>query len=68
MDLGNNDELIEVFHALWDGFPGMARLIDRDHHILAANDTAIARHFEPGGICAQVNDPKFHRACKLNRM
>lgn len=64
----NNEELIEWFHRLWDEFPGMARLIDRNHQILASNPKAQAKGFQQGLNCASVGDPSLHADCKLQTM
>lgn len=64
----NDAELIEAFHALWDNFPGMARLIDRNHTVLAANPAAEAKGFVPDALCAAVGDPAIHRQCKHGKM
>lgn len=64
----NDAELIEAFHALWDGFPGMARLINDKHTVLASNPAAESKGFAAGANCAKVGDPAIHRGCKLNAM
>lgn len=60
--------LIKEFHRMWDGFPGLARLIDQQRQILAANQQAIERGFLPGTLCCQVKTQENHRECKLNRV
>ena len=62
------DELIEEFHRMWDGFPGMARLISVDHKILAANEAARAKGFAEGQVCAQVGAPQSHKGCLMQKM
>ena len=64
----SDEELIASFHTMWDEFPGMARLIDANHTVLAANPFAEERGFAPGAICAKIGDPSIHRACKLHAM
>ena len=64
----NDEQLIASFHAMWDEFPGMARLIDANHTVLAANPFAEERGFVAGATCAKVGYPSIHRACKLHRM
>ena len=63
-----DEELIEMFHTMWDGFPGLARLITDKHIVLAANGIAEGKGFVPGAMCAKVGDPTIHKACKLNKM
>ena len=52
---------------MWDGFPGLARLIDANHNVLAANPAACEKGFVEGAVCAKVGSPDTHRKCKLNR-
>ena len=59
----DNSKAIEMFHCMWDCFPGIARLIDKDHNILAANETAIDKGFKPGMRCCDV--PGSHKECKF---
>lgn len=61
-------EVIGMFHRMWDGFPGLARLIDRNHHVIAANPVALEKGFAPGSVCAKVGAPEIHRGCKLAEM
>ena len=58
-------ELISAFHTMWDAFPGMARLINHKHEILASNELAQKKGFVPGAICAQVASPQAHKGCLL---
>lgn len=62
------EELIAEFHRMWDAFPGLARLIDREHHILAANRRAVEKGFLPGTLCCQVKTRENHRDCKLEQV
>jgi len=63
-----DEEIISAFHATWDRFPGLARLIRSDHVVLAANPFAEAQGFTEGACCAKVGDPKIHRMCGLSTM
>lgn len=56
-------EEIASFHQMWDNFPGIARLIGRDHIIIAANQNAIARGYKPGVCCATLPSATNHRGC-----
>jgi len=67
MDNKDYTEVIKWFHALWDAYPGMARLITKDHLILAANERAEKKGFREGTICARLKTASNHRACKMNR-
>ena len=59
------EKLVESFHKMWDAFPGMARLINKNHEILAANNIAVNRGFIPGAICAKVGKPESHKGCLM---
>ena len=61
----NNEKLIAEFHEMRDAFPGMARLINNKHEILAANAAAQIKGFVPGAICARVSAPNTHKGCML---
>ena len=63
-----DEELIQMFHIMWDEFPGMARLINNEHIVLAANPFAEERGFVPGAVCVKVGDPSIHRGCKHRKM
>ena len=63
-----DEELVSAFHTMWDEFPGMARLIDENHMVVAANPFAEERGFVKGAVCARVGDPAIHRKCKLRAM
>lgn len=55
-------DIICWFHRLWDGFPGMARLIDGSFNILAANDAARSAGFCEDLRCIKVGD---HRSIRI---
>lgn len=55
--------LIAVFHQMWDGFPGLARLIDKQHVVLASNKSAAETGFIEGVVCAKVLSPQAHKGC-----
>lgn len=61
----DEQELIAAFHKMWDAFPGMARLINKKHEIIAANEIAVSKGFIPGAICAKISTPAAHRGCLL---
>ena len=45
VDNKNYDELIREFHRFWDVFPGIARLITKNHRILASNSIAAEKGY-----------------------
>ena len=59
------EKLLASFHEMWDAFPGMARLINKKHEILASNSIAQSKGFVPGATCAKVGAPDSHRGCLL---
>lgn len=67
-DSNIDEKVIEAFHAMWDGFPGYARLITNKHEIIASNALASDAGFSAGKICATVNSPNSHRGCKMVKM
>lgn len=58
---------IKSFHLYWDNFTGPARLLTREHLILAVNEAAKEKGFNEGGLCSRVPSKENHRACKLDR-
>lgn len=62
------DEAVKAFHMMWDSYSGIARLIDRSHHIIAANPAAREKGFSEDTVCARVGVPQIHRECKMKRM
>ena len=65
MSNGDHAEVIKAFHLMWDAFPGMARLIDRWHRVIAANPIAQSKGFVPDVLCAKVASPDIHKKCKM---
>ncbi len=61
----NYEEIIGAFHQMWDGFPGIARLISKEHIIIAANPIAIEKGYLPGLTCATIGAKEMHRGCKF---
>ena len=65
--MGNDDfsDVIKAFHLMWDAFPGMARLIDKRHTVIASNPIAQSKGFMPDVLCAKVASPDIHKKCKM---
>jgi len=61
-----DEKIIEAFYMMWDSFPGAARLIHKNHTILAANEIARKAGFDVGVICSRVGATELHRGCKAN--
>ena len=64
----STEALIASFHRTWDAFPGIARLIDRQHRILASNPMAEKAGFIVGAMCAKIGAPESHKGCKMAKM
>lgn len=58
-----DEKTLQAFHRMWDCFPGMARLIDKQHMILAANPVAEEHGHWPCLCCAKIGAPELHRGC-----
>ena len=58
------EKLIQSFHETWENFPGQARLIDKNHHVIAVNAFAKKNGRTPGEICAAFGAPESHRGCR----
>ena len=67
MTLQVDEKIIQAFHLMWDGFPGAARLINKNYIIIAANQAAIANGHGPGICCAKMPSPTKHRGCKAQK-
>lgn len=61
-----DEKIIEAFYMMWDSFPGAARLIHKNHTVLAANEIARRAGFELGAICVKVGSSEAHKGCKAN--
>lgn len=57
--------VIWAFHLMWDNFSGMARLVNKNHVVLAGNAMAVRMGYVPGISCARVPAPQMHRGCKM---
>ncbi len=50
------EETVKASHVMRDGFPGMARLIDASHHVVAVNLAAETRvHFSERSFAMPLN-------------
>lgn len=65
-EMHENDKIILAFHQMWDGFPGIARLINKKHIVLASNKTAEEKGFTEGSVCTRVGAPELHKGCMAN--
>ena len=63
-----DEQTVSAFHMMWDEFPGMARLIDDKHVVIAANPFAEERGFVEGVVCVKLGDPAIHKGCKHHAM
>lgn len=58
-------EAIRAFHLMWGAYPGMARLVDKRHTIIAANAAAQAQGLIPGKSCAAAGSRELHKKCRM---
>lgn len=65
-EINEINNIILAFHKMWDGFPGIARLINKKHIVLASNKTAEEKGFTEGIVCARVGSPESHKGCMAN--
>jgi hypothetical protein len=63
-----DEKVIQSFHQMWDGFPGLARLINEKHIVLASNKAAQEKGFTEGVICAKVPTAEAHKGCLAHVM
>lgn len=61
-----DEAVIHSFHQMWDGFPGLARLINKKHIIVASNKAAEEKGFTEEAVCARVGTPESHKGCRAN--
>lgn len=61
------DNIVEMFHAMWDSFPSRVRLIRKDRTVLAVNRAAKEMGMEVGVRCLDnPPDPMAHAGCLAN--
>ena len=64
---GGHDAAIAAFHLMWDAFPFLVLLLQRDRTILAANRMAIRMGAIPGMKCYQWHKvEEIHEHCLGN--
>jgi hypothetical protein len=61
-----DEVLIESFHALWNNYPYMVRLIRKDRIVLAVNKASAAAGLETGVLCTKVGSKESHMGCLAN--
>ena len=55
--------LIESFHAMWNNYPYMVRLIRKDRVVLAVNKACAAAGLLPGVLCSAAGTKEAHAGC-----
>ena len=60
-------EMIRMFHAMYDNFPTRARLIRKNREVLAVNKIAEAEGLSAGVRCIDQPPVEAHRNCKANQ-
>ena len=61
-----DEKLIESFHAMWNNYPYMVRLIRKDRIVLAVNKASAAAGLETGVLCSAVGVKEAHAGCLSN--
>ena len=61
-----DEMLIESFHAFWNNYPYMVRLIRRDRIVLAVNRACADAGLEAGVLCSAIGPKEAHAGCLFN--
>ena len=61
-----DEKLIECFHAMWNNYPYMVRLIRKDRIVLAVNKASAAAGLCVGELCSAVGLKEAHAGCLAN--
>lgn len=61
-----DENIIDAFHLMWDGFPDPVVLIHKSREIVAANIAARANDRVEGIKCSTLFTPEAHKGCKAN--
>jgi hypothetical protein len=61
-----DQKLVESFKMMWDSFPTMVRLIQKDRTVLAVNKAAEKGGCTVGFKCFDGSDKDKHKGCKAN--
>jgi len=62
-----DEKLIESFHAFWNNYPYMVRLIRRDRIVLAVNKASADAGLSAGELCSAVGAKEAHAGCLSNQ-
>jgi len=60
------EALIESFHAMWNNYPYMVRLIRADRVVLAVNKASANAGLTTGVLCSAVGNIEAHAGCLSN--
>ena len=61
-----DETLIENFHAFWNNYPYMVRLIRKDRVVLAVNKASASAGFATGELCSAAGPKEAHAGCLSN--
>ena len=61
-----DEVLIESFHAMWNNYPYMVRLIRKDRIVLAVNKASAAAGLATGVLCSATGPKEAHMGCLAN--
>lgn len=63
-----DEQIIEAFHAMWDGFPEPVMITQKNRVVIAVNEAcAQTGLLKPGMRCSSVGGPEQHRGCLCNK-
>ncbi len=62
-----DEELINAFHVMWNGFPEAVMITQKSREVVAVNKKAAEFGLKPGMKCSSVGSPEQHKGCLCNR-
>ena len=62
-----DNEIIAVFHAMWDNFPEGVVITQKSREIVAVNKAAAKFGLTAGIKCSSIGKPSDHKGCRCNK-
>jgi hypothetical protein len=63
MNRSREEEIVQAFHLMWDGYPEQVRLIDRHYRVVAGNPAYIGAGGQTEVQC-NVGPAEMHKGCQ----
>lgn len=60
------EEIIRMFHLMWDKVPGLVRLIRKNREVVAVNEAAALLGYPVGARCIDTPPLEGHKGCRAN--